>query len=132
MRRAGLPSEGPPLTPGQRTSRSNSAGSTEIPVRTDRENQSPDAGMVYRPAAPRAAGPVRAGLALSGGCVDGHVQAGSLESAEAGADLALPACVLVVPAGTEVGESCGGVREGVPVHPYMFSRSASASHRCPL
>ena len=41
------------------------------------------------------------------------MQAEGLELAEVGADLALPARVLVVPAGTEVGEPRGGVREKV-------------------
>jgi hypothetical protein len=42
-------------------------------------------------------------LSLSGGGVDGHVDAEGPELAEVGADLAVAACLLVVPAGAEVG-----------------------------
>ena len=52
-------------------------------------------------------------LSIIGGRVDGQVQAEGLELAEVGADLALPARLLVVPAGTEVGEPRGGIREKV-------------------
>jgi hypothetical protein len=43
-------------------------------------------------------------LSLSGGGVDGHVDAEGSELAEVAADLAVAACLLVVPAGAEVGE----------------------------
>ena len=53
-------------------------------------------------------------LSIIGGRVDGHVQAEGLELAEVGADLALAAGLFVVPAGPEVSEPGGGVREKMP------------------
>jgi hypothetical protein len=53
-------------------------------------------------------------LCLGGRGVDGHVEAEGLELAEVGTDLALTACLLVVPAGPEVGEPGGGVGEELP------------------
>ena len=50
-----------------------------------------------------------------GGGVDGHVEAEGLELAEVGTDLALTACLLVVPAGPEIGEPRGGIGEEMPV-----------------
>ena len=51
---------------------------------------------------------------LGGGFADLDVEAEGLELAEVGADLAVAAGLLVVPAGPRVGEPCGGVGQEVP------------------
>jgi hypothetical protein len=61
-----------------------------------------------------ARGLVCGGVVL-GGWGDGHVEAKGLELAQVGADLAVAAGVVVVPAMAEVGESGTGIGEEVPV-----------------
>jgi len=46
--------------------------------------------------------------------VNGHVEAEGLELAEVARILALTACLLVVPAGPEIGEPRGGIGEEMP------------------
>jgi len=61
--------------------------------------------------APGAAGLVGGGLSLSGSRADGHVDAQCFELAEMAADLTVAACLLVVPAGAEVGKPGRGVSQ---------------------